>query len=151
LATPAALASLSSPGLDGEEARRVLANQFRRTDRDAWSPTLWPWLYGDAMNIPTPPSPRAFSTLSDTQLWALQGWVNGNFDADYDPARKPPRVPEDAPVDERGDLLTRAGLEFCLADAFHPGCEMTWQMRHAGLYKSAFRIAHAKPDWIEPE
>jgi len=151
LATPAALGRLSSTGLDGVEARRVLANQFRRTDRDAWSPTPWPWLYGDAMNIPTPPSPRAFSTLSDTQLWALQEWVNGNFDADYDPARKAPRVPEDAPVAERGDLLTRAALEFCLADAFHPGCEMTWPMRQAGLYKSAFRIEHAKPDWIEPE
>jgi L-lysine epsilon oxidase C-terminal domain len=45
-------------------------------------------------------------------------------------------------------MLDRASLEFCLADAFHPGCEMTWPMRTAGLYMAPFRIAHAAPGWI---
>ena len=31
-------------------------------------------------------------------------------------------------------MLDRAALEFCLADAFHPGCEMTWPMRVASMY-----------------
>jgi hypothetical protein len=48
-------------------------------------------------------------------------------------------------------LLDRASLEFCLADAFHPGCEMTWPMRTAGLYVAPFRLAHAPPGWIEPD
>jgi hypothetical protein len=34
-------------------------------------------------------------------------------------------------------------MVFCLADAFHPGCEMTWPMRTAGMYMSAFRLKHA--------
>ena len=47
-------------------------------------------------------------------------------------------------------MLDRASLEFCLADAFHPGCEMTWPMRTAALYMAPFRIAHAPAGWIEP-
>ena len=41
-------------------------------------------------------------------------------------------------------------MEFCLADAFHPGCEMTWPMRTATLYLEPFRLAHAPDSWIEP-
>jgi L-lysine epsilon oxidase C-terminal domain len=48
-------------------------------------------------------------------------------------------------------MLDRASLEFCLADAFHPGCEMTWPMRTAGLYMAPFRLRHAPAGWIEPD
>ena len=48
-------------------------------------------------------------------------------------------------------MLDRASLEFCLADAFHPGCEMTWPMRHHTLYMAPFRIAHAVEGYIEPQ
>ena len=48
-------------------------------------------------------------------------------------------------------MLTQAALEFCLADAFHPGCEMTWPMRHPTMYMSAFRLAHADPQSHEPD
>jgi L-Lysine epsilon oxidase N-terminal/L-lysine epsilon oxidase C-terminal domain len=149
--SPQLLARLASNGADGQEMRQVVANSFRLFDRDAWAPGPWPWVYGDAMNIPTPPTPRAFGALSDTQLAMLQQWVNGDFDADYDPERAPPRTIDDVPVAEQGDMLTRAALQFCLADAFHPGCEMTWPMRQATLYKSAFRIKHAEAGWVEPE
>jgi hypothetical protein len=37
-------------------------------------------------------------------------------------------------------MLDKAALHFCLADAFHPGCEMTWPMRHTSLFESPFRI-----------
>jgi len=37
-------------------------------------------------------------------------------------------------------MLDKAALHFCLADAFHPGCEMTWPMRHATMYEKPFRI-----------
>jgi L-lysine epsilon oxidase C-terminal domain/L-Lysine epsilon oxidase N-terminal len=58
-------------------------------------------------------------------------------------ASAPPQLLRNATVSDRNSL--------CLADAFHPGCEMTWPMRQASLYMSAFRIKHADPDWIEPE
>lgn len=33
-------------------------------------------------------------------------------------------------------------MDYCLADAFHPGCEMTWPMRLSGMYAEAFRLKH---------
>lgn len=43
-------------------------------------------------------------------------------------------------------MLDRAALEFCLADAFHPGCEMTWPMRHLTMFDRPFRLRHRRPD-----
>jgi hypothetical protein len=48
-------------------------------------------------------------------------------------------------------MLTRASMEFCLADAFHPGCEFTWPMRTPSLYMAAFRLAHAPAGSVEPD
>ena len=42
-------------------------------------------------------------------------------------------------------------MEFCLADAFHPGCEMTWPMRNSMMYMAPYRILHVALDWREPE
>ncbi|MBV8399061.1 MAG: LodA/GoxA family CTQ-dependent oxidase [Acetobacteraceae bacterium] len=145
------LERLSRPDPSLAEMRRVIANQFRVFDRDAWSPVPWPWLYGDAMNIPPPETPRQNTTLTDTQLHFLQQWAAGDFDADYDPHAQPPRSLEAVTVAQQPDTLDRASLEFCLADAFHPGCEMTWPMRTAGIYMAPFRLAHAAPGWIEPD
>lgn len=139
---------LNDPSEANQETRRVLKNSFRHTAVDAASPTPWPWLYGDAMNIPTPDTPRAFSSLTPTQLAMQDQWVAGTFDDDWG------KVPlystfDEVPLVEQGDMLTRAAMEFCLADAFHPGCEMTWPVRTATMYMEPFRFAHAPVGWIE--
>ena len=166
LTSATALARLSSPLPAHREVRRTVARSFRDFDVDGMSPKPWPWLYGDAMNIPPVPSPRQNAALTATQLWMLEQWAEGCFDADLDlpsdPASDPasdlpradgsailprrgPRVVDELPVQEQGDMLTRAALEFCLADAFHPGCEMTWPVRAATMYLAPFRFAHANP------
>jgi hypothetical protein len=150
-ATPEALARLGSDSPADQPLRQGLVNEFRNESRDAWSPVPWPWMYGDAMNVPTPPTPRAFLALSDTQLKMLQLWADGSFVSDYDPEREPPRLIEDVPVAGQGAMLDRAALDFCLADAFHPGCEITWPVREPTMYMGDFRIAHAPPDWVEPD
>jgi hypothetical protein len=150
LTSPAAIARLGDNGPAGAELRRTIANQFRNFAVDSWSPVPWPWLYGDAMNIPPAQSPRQYAALTDTQLWFLQQWAAGNFAADHDANRKPPRTIEEVPLREQGDMLTRAAMEFCLADAFHPGCEMTWPVRTATMYMAPFRLAHAPEGWKPP-
>ncbi|MEA2888723.1 MAG: hypothetical protein QOD11_3083 [Bradyrhizobium sp.] len=137
------LARLNSRDHSEKQTRQMIANQFRQADRDAWSPVPWPWMYGDAMNIPTPKTSNAFTTLTPMQLAMLDDWANGRFIADYDPARQPPHRIEDVPLAEQPAMLDRASLEFCLADAFHPGCEMTWPMRQDTMYMAPFRIRHA--------
>jgi hypothetical protein len=128
-----------------------MANQFRVFARDAWAQQPWPWLYGDAMNIPPAETPLQNASLTNTQLSMLQQWAAGDFEADYDPAVRPPRRLEDVPISEQPDMLVRAALEFCLADAFHPGCEMTWPMRTWSMYMAPFRLLHAPTGWIEPD
>jgi hypothetical protein len=146
----ALLAQLGDNTPAEQELRRVVSNAFRHFDVDAWSPAPWPWIYGDAMNIPPPKSPREFTALTDTQLAMLKQWAAGDFEADYDPNRRIYESIDDVPLAEQGETLTRAALEFCLADAFHPGCEMTWPVRTATMYMEPFRWAHQSPDWIEP-
>jgi hypothetical protein len=148
---PEWLQRLADPSPALQEMRLSLANQFRVFDRDAWSPTPWPWLYGDAMDIPPAHTPRQGVALSDTQLKMLQQWAAGEFEPDYDPAQQPPREIGAIPIAQQPATLDRASLEFCLADAFHPGCEMTWPMRQPSLYMAPFRILHAEPGWIEPD
>lgn len=147
---PEWMARLANPTPDEKEMRRTIANHFRDYNRDSWSPTPWPWNYGDAMNIPPAETPRQNVALTNTQLWFLQQWTNGNFEPDYDPQRQPPRTIEEVPITEQGAMLDRASLDHCLADAFHPGCEMTWPMRTPSMYMAAFRLLHAPKDWKEP-
>ncbi|MEI8605301.1 LodA/GoxA family CTQ-dependent oxidase [Pseudoalteromonas sp. B160] len=94
---------------------------------------------------------RQHATLSNLQLSFLEQWVKGDFINDYTPQSACPAhanvtALDDYPIAEQPELLTRGAMEFCLADAFHPGCEMTWPMRTAGMYMSAFRLKHAQAD-----
>ena len=63
---------------------------------------------------------------------------------------KPPASIDEVPLADQGDTSDPCALEFCLADAFHPGCEMTWPVRAASIYMSPFRFAHQAPGWKEP-
>jgi hypothetical protein len=148
---PAYLAKLSEPGNTYAELRRTVANAFRNpSDADA-SLKPWPWIYGDAMDIPMPPIPRAMTALTPTQLALLQYWADGQFVADYDPEAVSPQLIEQLPLAEQPAMLDRAALEFCLADAFHPGCEMTWPVRHATMYQEPYRWRHRAKDDPEPD
>ena len=140
---------LNDPSSANIEMRHTISNNFRRFDQSgAEAPQLWPWLYGDAVAIPTRGSVRQHSTLSKLQLEFLDQWAKGDFDADFVdttgcPHRPPAKKIDDYPVDEQPDMLTKAAMDFCLADAFHPGCEMTWPMRSSGMYSKPFRLKHA--------
>jgi len=148
--SPSLLARLADNGPASRELRKVIANQFRVFSTDAWSPVPWPWLYGDAMNIPPVDTPRQYAALSDTQLAILQQWARGEFKADYASEYVSPKSLDEVPLSEQGEVLTRAALEFCLADAFHPGCEMTWPVRAASMYMAPYRFKHAPPGYLAP-
>ncbi|MBL8300087.1 MAG: LodA/GoxA family CTQ-dependent oxidase [Rhodanobacteraceae bacterium] len=151
LLDPAYLRKLSQPGDTYKELRRVVATSFRNPlDQDV-SQKPWPWVYGDAMDVPMPPIPRAMNALTTTQLALLERWAEGDFVADYDPAAQSPRSIDQVPLAQQPSMLDRAALEFCLADAFHPGCEMTWPVRHATMYLEPYRWRHRAKDDPEPD
>jgi L-Lysine epsilon oxidase N-terminal/L-lysine epsilon oxidase C-terminal domain len=148
--TPEWIAKLSNPSPAFLEVRKVLVDHFRNYKKNDTSPLLFPWLYGDAMDVPSSNSPRQNATLSDTQLMFLQQWAEGTFIDDYDPYYKHPQDISEVPVAQQPDMLIKASMEYCLADAFHPGCEMTWPMRNRRMYESPFRLKHAPDGWIPP-
>lgn len=132
-----------SPGEFGE-LRRQIANSFRVYSRDAMSPIPWPWIYGDAMSLP-PISPRQYSTLTALQMQRLARWVAGDFVDDFRDSPPRPGVIGEVPLGRQPAMLDRAALTFCLADVFHPGCEITWPIRHLSMFSSPFRIKHQAP------
>ncbi|MFD7589754.1 LodA/GoxA family CTQ-dependent oxidase [Kitasatospora sp. NPDC059811] len=137
--SPQLLAILGNKKDQYRELRQRVYYQMRSYDRDGLSPLPWPWLYGDAMAVPAQ-SPRQYGVLTTTQEQMLEQWVKGDFD-DKTKYTSYPSL-DDAPVALQPGLLDRAALDYCLADAFHPGCEVTWPIRHDTLYAEPFRILH---------
>ena len=150
---PDYLRKLSQEGNTYAQLRRTVANAFRNPQYEDASMKPWPWIYGDAMNVPMPPIPRAMNALTTTQLAMLARWADGEFIADYDPDAGFDANGDiaDVPLAEQPAMLDRAALEFCLADAFHPGCEMTWPVRHASMYSEPYRWRHRAKDDPEPD
>jgi hypothetical protein len=106
-------------------------------------PRLWPWEYGDTFGGDLfQASLRTMLIPPQIQQLHLQRWVDGDFVADWEPDTHPPRSIDQVPLQQQPAMLDQAALHFCLADAFHPGCEMTWPMRHVSLYDKPFRIRH---------
>ncbi|HEU5321712.1 MAG TPA: LodA/GoxA family CTQ-dependent oxidase, partial [Methylomirabilota bacterium] len=127
------------------ELRQVVANAFRPPATDSGEPRTWPWIYGDAFGSFPATSPRTNLALSGVRATLLRRWVEGDFVDDRDGAAPAPRTLDEVPLAEQPAMLDRAALHFCLADAFHPGCEMTWPLRHATLYSAPFRIRPRAP------
>jgi hypothetical protein len=152
LLDPKNLKKLSSASPAYQEMRRTIFHSFRSpADRDA-SLKPWPWIYGDAMDAPTMPMvPEAMNSLTPTQLYQLERWADGEFHEDWSDTSHPyPRI-DVVPLQEQPAMLDRAALEFCLADAFHPGCEVTWPVRHSTMYAAPYRWRHRQKDAPEPD
>jgi hypothetical protein len=134
------------------ELRRQVFNAFRLPVPKDDNPTPWPWEYGDADSLPGfPDSPGQNLALTATQHLTLQRWAAGDFVADWPADGEPARDVDRLPVAEQPEMLTRAALHFCLADAFHPGCEVTWPIRHLSMFTAPFRI-RVRPEGVpEPD
>ncbi len=142
-------AKVSDPATDATAELRAKVFAFFRTNANL--PTerkTWPWMYGDAFGS-FQGSTRVNLALSGVRARHLKRWVEGDFDADYDPAAKSPTTIDELPLAQQPAMLDQAPLHFCLADAFHPGCEVTWPMRHASLYRAPYRIKQRPAE--EPE
>ncbi|MDA8521193.1 LodA/GoxA family CTQ-dependent oxidase [Acidovorax sp. NCPPB 4044] len=147
------LSALPAPGAydPNKELRRQVFNSFRPPQPQDGNQLPWPWLYGDAMTLPAGQSPRQNASISQTQSDILARWAAGLFTADWGRTPAPPDCIDAVPLQDQPATLDRAALEFCLADAFHPGCELTWPMRHLSLYSAPFRIRRRPAGVAEPD
>jgi hypothetical protein len=134
--------------------RRSVLRMFRVQEHHASDPGAWPWLYGDAFDSSPlkDADPNLHLALKEggARYIHLLNWVEGNFEADWGRIPTSPDEIDGYPVEDQPSALDRAALDFCVADAFHPGIEFTWPMRHASVYSSPFRIKRAstsEPDY----
>ncbi len=126
------------------ELRRTVYNSFRATNSRTVEEAAWPWQYGDAYGYTDPdpstaPSPNKFLKLPPYFDYVLSKWVAGDFISDCDPKTTHQSL-DQVHLQEQPEMLDRAAMHFCLADAFHPGAELTWPMRHASMYRAPYRI-----------
>jgi L-Lysine epsilon oxidase N-terminal/L-lysine epsilon oxidase C-terminal domain len=133
------------------ELRQIIFNLFRPTDTKSSDRINLPWIYGDAFGSASADSPRNNLALSTVRMQLMEFWVNGNFVNDWNPTLEAPSTLNEVPLSEQPAMLDQAALHFCLADAFHPGCEVTWPMRHSTLYTAPFRIRHRSANEPEPD
>lgn len=134
------------------EKVRELYDSFRIPNKEnVVEPRLWPMLYGDAYGS-FEKSVHSNLIVPPMQALHLSRWVEGNFESDWDPDnRKMYLQISDVPLHEQPAMLDKSALHFCLADAFHPGCELTWPMRHASMYRAPFRIKERAQNQSEPD
>ncbi|NET32686.1 MAG: hypothetical protein F6K19_11835 [Cyanothece sp. SIO1E1] len=134
------------------ELRQIIFNTFRPANTESTTRSSWPWIYGDAFGSDPSKggSPRNNLTLSKVRMQLIALWAEGHFDDDRT-SEQPPSSLDEVPLSEQPAMLDRAALHFCLADAFHPGCELTWPMRHSTLYTRPFRIRHRSENEPEPD
>ncbi len=127
------------------ELRQVVFNSFRpsypKVEEPPLWPHAWPWLYGDSYGSFTNDAPDNYLSLPSVREVQLRRWVAGDFVDDWPPKAPPPATLKDVPLNGQPAMLDKAALHYCLADAFHPGCEMTWPLRHASMYEAPFRLA----------
>jgi hypothetical protein len=133
-----------------QETRLQIFNIFRSPSSTTLEVAQWPQMYGDAMTVPLS-GPRSMLALTKTQYNILQNWAAGNFIPDWDSEAQIWRSIDEVKVEDRPHTLDKAALWFCLGGPFHPGCEMTWPMRHPTMYYEPFRIRPRADNQPEPE
>jgi hypothetical protein len=141
---PDYLPQLASNDPAYEEVRNHIFQQFRNPAFPYVEVHAWPPLYGDGMDERSA-DPRHFMAVTATQYEHLRRWAAGDFRADLNDSQPAASTIDEVPLAHRPATLDKAALYFCAGGPFHPGCEMTWPMRHAGMYASAFRLRHRPP------
>ncbi|MGA8595068.1 MAG: LodA/GoxA family CTQ-dependent oxidase [Bryobacteraceae bacterium] len=141
---PEILAKLAAAPGHGDpygELRRQIFYSFRNPASTVFEPLAWPPIYGDAFgSYDTPPVARAGFAVTNTLYTYLQQWSAGDFIADYDKTATAPASIGDVPLKDQPAALDLAALHFCMGGPFHPGCEMTWPMRHPSMYSAPYRL-----------
>ncbi|HEY4084730.1 MAG TPA: LodA/GoxA family CTQ-dependent oxidase [Bryobacteraceae bacterium] len=142
------LERLAAAPADGDpylELRRQVVYSFRDPSATSFEPLKWPPLYGDAFgSYDSPPGPRVGFAVTPTIYGYLTQWLAGNFIADYKPGPEKLKAFREVPLAGQPAILDRAALHFCMGGPFHPGCEMTWPMRHLSMYRAPFRLQERK-------
>ena len=135
------------------ELRRQVFNSFRNPEGTDNNQLPWPWIYGDAMDVPGEYPAAERERFRPRSSLALMAGRPGSSSASGARAGTDPSSTTSPRCRCRISRRCSTGLHstFCLADAFHPGCEVTWPIRHLSMFHAPFRIRHRPPGVPEPD
>jgi len=110
---------------------------------------LMPHLYGEGgsnteNNFNKTTFPNQWLSLTPHQLWKFQEWVNGNFTAGNPDATPTPF--DMLSAEEQTKTLNFSALEPTVGGGFHPGIELTYNLKFAGYFAGAFRFSDSIKD-----
>jgi hypothetical protein len=152
------IARLADASPTNQPYRQGIFEKFRNPREHRLGKTLWPPFYGDAWDYLDQQEPdvtvrheRSMAPVSDLQLDWLEKWASGDFISDLATGRPAPETLAELPVAGQPAALDEAALSHCLADAFHPGCEVTWPIRHRSLFRGPLRFRRRPADVPEPD
>jgi hypothetical protein len=152
---PAVIARLRDASAAAQPERSAILQLFRKGP-DALVPDKGelPQIFSDAEGeLGANGEETACLAVTPTQYEHLTRWAAGNFADDW--SGTPPAAADFAALAPAEQIaqLERAGLHDCLGGPFHPGIELTWPMRLAGVWARPYRLAvaghdnPAKQDW----
>ncbi|MBY0502271.1 MAG: LodA/GoxA family CTQ-dependent oxidase [Bryobacteraceae bacterium] len=143
-------AQLADPSPASSETRALIFRQFRNPAFVHPENHAWPPIWGDAAFTK---DPRQNMAITNTLYGYLLQWAEGNFTDDFPRGllNQLSMKLDFYPIAKQPNLLDRAPLHFCAGGPFHPGCEMTWIMRHLSLYREAYRIRPRGENDPEPD
>lgn len=131
-----------------DQVRRAVFGRIRNPNSEELDPIGMPRGLGDdytsldafeSKETTTPPSARAFLSVTKVQYALLKAWSEGRFIEDwtFGDVRFAP-IPAPGPITPHG--LDRAALENCVGGPFYPGIEVSWLVRQPEIYEAAFRL-----------
>jgi hypothetical protein len=136
---PGTIGRLSDGSAGNAAWRNAVFALFR--DPNAGGPVdepKMPQIYGDGVD--TPNSALSLLSVTATQYEHLRRWAAGTFMSGWPGALPVPPVFAHLPTADQVLHLERASLYDCLGGPFHPGIELTWVMRLAGVWKRPYRL-----------
>ena len=145
------IATVHEPGDIYKQLRQELFTMFRPISGDGVSLRSQPWIYGDAFGTLPASDPLNGLPLWPAAAEKMRKWVAGDFDADWGKVPAGPTSIDKVALADQPEMLDKTPLHFCLADAFHPGCELTWPMRHSSLWEKPYRVRRRAPGSPEPD
>ncbi len=86
--------------------------------------------------------PNQWLSLTPHQLWKIQEWVNGNFTTNgVNVSENKPASFAEINLEDQPAALNFSALEPTVGGGFHPGIELTYNMKEPGYFAAPFRFA----------
>ena len=137
-----ALQTLADNSSASDGARNRIFTKIRtpahlRNSNPATNDGVLPWMKGDGVNYPD--GPMDMFSVTEEQYLNLKRWAKGDFINDYQTVQEETiKTFKDIPVAQQPQALNQAALEACSGGAFHPGVELTYNLRHPTIYQRQY-------------